>query len=239
MTVLISTIIFFLTLFPTTGFSETSRTEEFTGFVREIKNLEDETALLIEATKRHEQLLLEKMNKRGKRKEKNSAQLEKRIRDAQQRNKDLEEEKQQLQNKSDKLARRVRKHESIVREKDGIIKRLKRELSNKAALSGSRSRRDDASQEKIETLEDALGEAYYKLGTQYTKGKSYTKAIEAYQQSLQYTSERPRAYYHLGLLYKYQENDSRKALSYFNQYLKWDPEPENKERVKKLIELMK
>ena len=92
--------------------------------------------------------------------------------------------------------------------------------------------------EKLSMQENVLGDVYYELATMYARQKLYPEAIDAYEQTIRHTSEHPRAYYHLGLLYEYQEKNSRKALHYFKKCLLLDLGAEVRRNVQKLIKVV-
>lgn len=92
--------------------------------------------------------------------------------------------------------------------------------------------------EEINMNQNMFGDIYYGLALVYTRQKQYRKAINAYEQVIQHTSAYPDAYYHLGLLYEYLQEDSQKAYHYFKKCLSLDISPETRKKAETLVGFM-
>lgn len=94
--------------------------------------------------------------------------------------------------------------------------------------------------EKINSLEAELKNEkvlyYYNLGVAYVQAKLFNEAIEAYEKSLSFESNNPEAYYNLGLLYENFKLEPEKAVIYYQKYLEYKPEAEDKQEVQYWIE---
>lgn len=86
---------------------------------------------------------------------------------------------------------------------------------------------------------EAAAQLYEDLGVAYTQAKVYAQAIEAYTTALKLDPRNPKAHHDLGLLYEHFLGDSNKAIYHLSQYLKLDPNPKDRERVARLIEIIK
>lgn len=94
--------------------------------------------------------------------------------------------------------------------------------------------------EKISSLEAELKDEkvlyYYNLGVAYVQAKLFNEAIEAYEKSLSFEPNNPEAYYNLGLLYENFKLEPEKAVIYYQKYLEYKPEAEDKQEVEYWIE---
>ncbi|MFH0828470.1 MAG: tetratricopeptide repeat protein [Candidatus Omnitrophota bacterium] len=83
------------------------------------------------------------------------------------------------------------------------------------------------------------GSLYYYLGLAYTQAKIYSDALQAYAKSLEYVPNSPEVHCNLGLLYAYQGNNPSKMLYHLREALRLNPQIENREVLKDLIEKAK
>ena len=93
--------------------------------------------------------------------------------------------------------------------------------------------------DKIEELQKKIKSEkalyHYNLGVAYAKTKMYKEAIKEYENSLVYDSGNAEAYYNLGLLYENVNNDTVKAVQYYQKYLDLRPDVDDKEEVRSWI----
>ncbi len=103
-------------------------------------------------------------------------------------------------------------------------------------------KQNESFQEKIVSLEQTLNNEragfYRELGAAYSGAGNFKKAIEAYNQSLKYDSVNAKVYYCLGLIYKHDLDDSRKAVENFKKYLHYEPEAQDRKEVEYFIKML-
>lgn len=80
--------------------------------------------------------------------------------------------------------------------------------------------------------------SYEELGTVCIQAKLYDLSIDAYEKSIKLNPNNAEVCYNLGLLYKYSQNDKKKAVYNFKKYLQLNPKAKNKEEVKYFIEMI-
>jgi tetratricopeptide (TPR) repeat protein len=90
----------------------------------------------------------------------------------------------------------------------------------------------------IETNKQEKAALYEKLGMAYIQSQAFDLAIEAYEQALDIGSLQSQAHYHLGLLYRHAQNDTRKSKHFFQKYLELEPKAKNRKEVEYLIKAM-
>jgi len=90
----------------------------------------------------------------------------------------------------------------------------------------------------VKELKQKLSLAYEDLGTAYANVKKYNMAIDAYEESLNYDFQNPRAHYNLGILYQHSQNETEKAIYHLKLYLKLNPKARDGKEVGYLIKTL-
>ncbi|NLE92062.1 MAG: tetratricopeptide repeat protein [Elusimicrobia bacterium] len=118
---------------------------------------------------------------------------------------------------------------------------LKQRLGRKAAAGKSEKKvKTTVSAEKDTAAAAAAEEAilYKELGQGYLKEKQFEQAINAFEKALSFDHDDAAVCYDLGLLYKHQRNDNKKAAAYLKRYLTLAPLARDAEDVKYLIRML-
>jgi len=76
-----------------------------------------------------------------------------------------------------------------------------------------------------------LWEAHNDLGQYYYERKHYGKALKHYERAYALAPNTPEVLRNLGVFFAYKRKDYPKAFSYWERYLLYEPDPENKELV--------
>ncbi len=187
-------------------------------FTEEVESLEDETQQLREIMAKHAKLLEENLS---------DYPAENRI------------HMKFSQDKISKLMDISRQQQDIIAQKEETLKKLKSEVDLIAPQSVEVRQENDSLRTENAGLREDLGEAYQQLGVMHTHRQDYMKAIQAYEKAILYDPAYTQIYYHLGLLYEYEVDDSERAIAYFTQYLNLDPDAQNRKLVEELIEMVK
>jgi tetratricopeptide (TPR) repeat protein len=88
------------------------------------------------------------------------------------------------------------------------------------------------------TLNEERAMLHEKLGAVYIHAKMYNEAMDAYEEALTFNPNNPIPVYYLGLLYKYTEKDSAKAVQYLRRYIKLAPKGEYIKKAQELIKIL-
>ncbi len=110
------------------------------------------------------------------------------------------------------------------------------------AAAGKREKKvkTTVSAEKDTAAAKAVEEAilYKELGQGYLKEKQFEQAINAFEKALSFDPDDAAVCYDLGLLYKHQRNDNKKAAAFLKRYLALAPLARDAEDVKYLIRML-
>jgi tetratricopeptide (TPR) repeat protein len=87
--------------------------------------------------------------------------------------------------------------------------------------------------------QDDEKEPHYVLGISRVNAMDYQGAIEAFEESLEVNPHSAVAHYQLGMLYENQESDPAAAIYHYQEYLKYDPNAENADLIRRHIESCK
>ncbi|MDD5595509.1 MAG: tetratricopeptide repeat protein [Candidatus Omnitrophica bacterium] len=99
-------------------------------------------------------------------------------------------------------------------------------------------------QEKINQVKDVkkdkelLNLLYYNLGLNNTLAVNFDAAIKAFEQAVDLEPKDADSYYNLGLLYSTYQQNPRKAVKYYGDYLKLVPKGAKSDEVKERIGIL-
>jgi len=99
-------------------------------------------------------------------------------------------------------------------------------------------------QEKINQVKDVkkdkelLNLLYYNLGLNNTLAVNFDAAIKAFEQAVDLEPKDADSYYNLGLLYSTYQQNPRKAVKYYEDYLKLVPKGTKSDEVKERIAIL-
>ncbi len=129
---------------------------------------------------------------------------------------------------------------SVLEKEKSVLEKTVEAQSNREAYYEVVSKEKENLERLLELTRESYakqaGSLYYYLGLAYTQAKIYRDAIQAYAKSLEYEPDSPEVHCNLGLLYAYQGNNPSKMLYHLREALRINPQIENREVLKDLIE---
>jgi tetratricopeptide (TPR) repeat protein len=81
-------------------------------------------------------------------------------------------------------------------------------------------------------IEPQSSDLYYNLAIEYLKTKQFNQAVKMFLKSLALNQNQADACYNLGVIYEEQLKDNKKAVEYYQKYLKCAPEADDANAVK-------
>ncbi len=99
-------------------------------------------------------------------------------------------------------------------------------------------------QEKINQVKDVkrdkelLNLLYYNLGLNNTLAVNFDAAIKAFEQAVDLEPKDADSYYNLGLLYSTYQQNPKKAIKYYEDYLKLVPKGAKSDEVKERVAIL-
>ena len=80
-------------------------------------------------------------------------------------------------------------------------------------------------------IEPQNSDLYYNLAIEYLKTRQFSPAANMFLKSLSLNPNQADACYNLGVIYEEQLKDNKKAIEYYQKYLKYAPEAQDKNEV--------
>jgi len=145
----------------------------------------------------------------------------------------LKKESESLKNESESL----KKEAAAFKEK---LAKMQRPVVNDISDSVKKENESLSSQLRGLKAEAGKKEAalYRELGATYVKLRMHDDALSAYLKSASLNPKDPLVNYQLGLLYRHEKADKKKAVMYLKRYLALEPQAENRKEVEYLIRLI-
>jgi tetratricopeptide (TPR) repeat protein len=84
-------------------------------------------------------------------------------------------------------------------------------------------------------IEPQNSDLYYNLAIEYLKTKQFSQAVGMFLKSLSLNPNQPDACYNLGVIYEERLKDNKKAIEYYQKYLKCAPVAEDINEVKSWV----
>jgi len=84
-------------------------------------------------------------------------------------------------------------------------------------------------------IEPRNSDLYYNLAIEYLKTRQFNLAVNMFLKSLSLNPNQADACYNLGVIYEEQLKDNKKAIEYYQKYLKYAPEAQDKNEVQSWV----
>ncbi len=145
-----------------------------------------------------------------------------------------------LQRENAKLVAELHVQNAALSRSEKVNSEMKQRLEKKTAAEMKKKKSRLSPAEATAEAAAAMGDAilYKELGQGYLKEKQFEQAINAFEKAFSLDANDAAVCYDLGLLYKHQRNDNKKAVTYLKRYLALAPLARDAEDVKYLIRML-